>query len=132
MMDPAAHSVLSMIAASEVFTSPHIALTAIITGVIAAAIAAWKLAGPRRIVDIIAMAVIATAAVYLWRRSADLPQLNSDGLAGYSANDWLAPVIVFVTLAIYKDLRNPPDNRTYNQARALITIVALAVNVITI
>lgn len=37
MTNPTTHSALSMIAANEVFTSPHIALTAIFTGVIAAA-----------------------------------------------------------------------------------------------
>lgn len=132
MSIPAIHSVLLAATGSGVFTSPHIALTAIITGLIAAAIATWRFAGPRRVVDIIAIALIATAAVYLWRRSADLPQLNGDGLSGFSANDWLAPVITFVALTIYRDLRTPPDTRRYNQSRALIAIAALAVNVITI
>lgn len=126
------HSAQLTAAGADVFTSSHIALTAIITGVLAAAIAIWRITGAQRVINIIAVALITTAAVYLWRRSADMPQLNSDGLAGYSANDWLAPVITFVALTVYRDLRVPPDTRRYNQARALITIAALAVNVITI
>jgi hypothetical protein len=127
-----AQSALSLIAAADVFTSPHIALTAIITGVIAAAIGTWRITGRYRVTTIVAMAVISTAAVYFWRRSADLPQLNNDGLSGFSANDWLAPVITFVSLTLYRDLRPPPDPGRYNQARALTTIAAFAVNVITI
>ena len=75
---------------------------------------------------------MAGMAVYLWRASANMPQLNNDGLQGYSANDWLAPVIVFVILSIYADLFPPVDLRRFGQVRAAATLVAFVVNVITI
>jgi hypothetical protein len=80
----------------------------------------------------LAVGVIAAAAAYLWRASANMPQLNDDGLAGYSANDWLAPVITFVALTVYADLIPPANIPRFAQVRAASTIVALAVNVITI
>lgn len=61
-----------------------------------------------------------------------MPQLNSDGLRGFSANDWLAPVLTYVVLAGYADLRGPHEPRRFAQTRALAAIAALVVNVITI
>lgn len=120
-----------MATSPDVFTHVHIALTAAATAILSAAIAAWRLRG-HRIVDSAAVAAVVGLSVYLWRASANLPQLNHDGISGYSANDWLAPVIVFVALSVYADLRPPPDARRYGQVRAAATILALAVNVITI
>ena len=72
------------------------------------------------------------AAVLLWRISANMPQLNDDGLPGFSANDWLAPVVTYVALSAYADLRAPADPRRFAQTRALATVAARVVNVVTI
>ena len=61
-----------------------------------------------------------------------MPQLNRDGLSGYSANDWLAPVITFVVLSVYADLFPPSNERRFAQVRAAATITAFVVNVVTI
>ena len=121
-----------MLAVADTFSHAHIAFTAALTAVLAGAVAAWRLTGRRRIVEALADGVIVGLAVYLWRASANMRQLNNDGIAGYSANDWLAPVVTFVALGVYADLRPPSDPRRYAQLRAAATIVALAVNVITI
>jgi len=77
--------------------------------------------------------VLAGAAVYLERASANMPQLNRDGVSGYSANDWLAPVVVtFVVLSVYADLFPPSNERRFAQVRAAGTITAFVVNVVTI
>src|SRR6266849_221611 len=98
-----------MAAFPDTFSHAHIAATAATTGAICAGI-----------------------AVYLLRASANMPQLNNDGIQGFSANDWLAPAIVFVVLSVYADLFPPPDPRRFRQVRAAATITAFAVNVITI
>jgi hypothetical protein len=121
-----------VLAANDPFSHAHIASTAAITGVICAAIGVWRLSGKRRVVLGLVVGVLAGLAVYFWRASANMPQLNNDGLSGYSANDWLAPVIVFVVLSVYADLIPPADPRRFRQVRAAATIVAFAVNVITI
>lgn len=91
------------------------------------------MAAPRRAwPDVVAVAVLAAGSVFLWRISANMPQLNSDGLPGFSANDWLAPVATYLFLTVYADLRPPADPRRYGQARALAVLASLAVNVITI
>lgn len=121
-----------MLALADTFTHAHIAATAAITGAVAGAIAAWRLTGRDRLVSGGAVAVISALAVYLWRASANMAQLNNDGINGFSANDWLAPVIVFVALSIYADLRPPTNPARFAQVRAAAAIVAFAVNVITI
>lgn len=119
-----------MAAFPDTFTHAHIAATAVTTGVVCAVIGAWRLAGQRR-VGLVA-GVLAGFAVYLLRASANLPQLNNDGIQGFSANDWLAPALVFVVLSVYADLFPPADPRRFAQVRAAAAIVAFAVNVVTI
>ena len=121
-----------MTAAGDAFSHAHIATTAATTAVICAGIGIWRLAGRHRVVAGLIVGILAGIAVYLWRASANMPQLNNDGLSGYSANDWLAPVVVFVVLSIYADPIPPADQRRFRQVRAAATIVAFAVNVITI
>jgi hypothetical protein len=113
------------------FGIAHILITAVITGGVALAVGLWRLP-PARWLDILAVAVLSGAVVFLWRLSANMPQLNDDGLPGFSANDWAAPALTYVVLSGYADLRAPADPHRYCQVRALATLGALAVNVITI
>ncbi len=119
-------------ATGDVFTHAHIALTAACTAVIALGVGVWRFQGRRRWLDALIVGVLVAAAVYLWRASANMPQLNNDGIEGYSANDWLAPAITYITLSVYADLIPPLDQRRFAQVRAAATIAALAINVITI
>jgi hypothetical protein len=115
------------------FSHPHIAATAAATAVICAGVGIWRLPGHRRVVAGLLVGALSGLAVYLWRTSANMPQLNNDGLPGYSANDWLAPAIVFIVLSDLRRPVPPGDPRRFGQVRAAAaTIVALAVNVITI
>ena len=119
-------------ATSDVFSHAHIALTAACSAVIAFVMGIWRFQGRRTWVDALIVGVLVAGAVYLWRASANMPQLNDDGIAGYSANDWLAPAITYITLSVYADLFPPADHRRFAQVRAAATIAAFAVNVITI
>lgn len=122
---------LAAASSGQVFSHAHIAVTATVTGLLALAGAWWRL--PRRAWnDVAAITLLSAASVYLWRASANMPQLNTDGLPGLSANDWLAPAITYLFLGVYAQARPPGDPRRYGQARALATIASFAVNVITI
>ena len=119
-------------AASDVFTRQHIAATAACTGVLVFGVAMWRYRGAHAWIVRVLVALLAGASVYLWRASANMPQLNRDGISGYSANDWLAPVVVFAVLTVYADFFPPTDPRRFRQVRGAATVVAFAVNVITI
>jgi hypothetical protein len=120
------------VATSSLFSTGHIALTGAVSGILAAAVALLWLKDEHRILDSVAVGVLTAAAVFLLRKSANMPQLNNDGLSGFSATDWLAPTVTWVVLGIYGALRSPSDPRRYEQARAAATVIAFAVNVLTI
>ncbi len=67
-----------------------------------------------------------------WRISANMPQLNADGMPGFSANDWLAPVLTYVFVSLYAAVRPPADRLRFDQTRALAVLISLVVNVIAI
>jgi hypothetical protein len=116
----------------NVFSHLHIAVTALTAGVICFAIALWRIPPPRQFLWSIAIGLITAGAVYLWRASANVAALNQDGIGGLSANDWLAPVVVFVALSVFADLMPPIGDRRFAQVGALATVAVFAVNVIAI
>ena len=119
--------------AAEIFTTSHIAATALISGgaTFLAALVIIRRNGSG-LTESVAIGLLTAAAVFLWRTSANLPQLNTDGLHGFSANDWLAPTLTFVWLSLYRLLRTPNDRSRYERALVAATIISFAVNVITI
>jgi len=121
----------ALLAVASVFTTAHIALTAAVTALVSLPLVHWRLGAQSRL-DIVPAALVVGGAVLFWRLSANLPQLNTDGLQGFSANDWLASVLAYVGLGLYAAARPPGDPARWAQARALATIAAFAVNMITI
>jgi hypothetical protein len=111
------------------FSAAHILATAAVTGLAAAAAAWWKL---RRWPDTLAVFLVSGTAVFMWRMSANMPQLNADGLPGFSANDWAAPVLAYLSLSIYADLRKPCPAGAFREVRALAALACLVINVVTI
>jgi hypothetical protein len=120
------------LATSSLFSTGHIALTGLLSGLLAAAVALFWLRNEHRLLDTLAVGILTAAAVFLLRKSANMPQLNNDGLSSFSANDWLAPTVTYVVLGVYGALRPANEPRRYQQARAAATAIALAINVLTI
>jgi hypothetical protein len=116
----------------DVFSSSHIALTALICGAAAALLSYLALGRRSVIVQCVVIGILSAASVFLWRRSANMPQLNRDGLREFSANDWLAPVVTFVFLTVYGALRRDGEDRAFARAKALAVIAVLVVNVVAI
>lgn len=111
------------------FSTVHILATAAVTALAAAGVAWWRL---RRWPEVLAVFLVSGAAVFLWRLSANLPQLNADGLPGFSANDWAAPVLAYLSLSVYADLRKPSPAGAFGEVRALAALACLVINVVTI
>lgn len=122
----------SLVATAAGFSTAHIAVTALITGAVALVGGVLVLGRRRGLAESVAIAVLAAGAVYLWRKSANMPQLNNDGLPPFSANDWLAPMLTYVVLGIYATVRRPWNDRRFAQARALAVVAAFVVNVVAI
>jgi len=113
---------------SEVFSTTHILIVAAISGVLGGAVT-WWWTGRRS--DGLAVMILSFAATALWRKSANLPQLNTDGLQMFSANDWAAPMLTFAFLRGYA-LTRPATLATtaFGQATVYASLIAVAVNVI--
>jgi hypothetical protein len=79
-----------------------------------------------------AVALVEAVGTFGWRLCANFPQLNRDGIPGFSANDLLAPVFTYVLLGILAAIWPPVDPVRYGRLRALLARVSLAVNVVTI
>ncbi len=122
----------TVMATASVFATGHIAVTAAISGLIAAIAAALLLRGERRTLDALAIGLLTAGAVFLLRKSANMPQLNNDGLQPFSANDLLAPTVTFVVLGLYAPFRQLNEPRRFEQACAAATVVAFVINVVTI
>jgi hypothetical protein len=116
---------------TSTFPTAHILATAAPAGALALAVAVWRLRS-RSHAEQLAVGVLTFAATALLRLSANMPALNDDGIKEFSANDCLAPVATWVFLAVYADLRQPGDRARFAEVRAIATLIALAVNVITI
>jgi hypothetical protein len=121
----------TVLASSLVFSHAHILLTALVTAVFALGAAIWRL-GRAAWTGAAGIALASGASVFLWRASANMPQLNADGLPGLSANDWLAPVLTYLFISVCGAVRAPADLRRFAQTRALAVAASFAVNVITI
>jgi len=116
---------------SPIFTTAHITATAALCGLLALAAALAFL--PRRDrVDQLAVGVLSFGATAVLRLAANMPQLNDDGIKEFSANDCLAPIATWVLLSVYADIRRPPDPAAFGRVRGIATLIALAVNVVTI
>lgn len=111
------------------FSGQHILLTAAIAAALALVAA---LALRVRGVDLVAVTALTFAANWLLRRAANMPQLNNDGLAPFSANDVLSPLVTWVAIGIYTDIRAATTSPPLRRARAAAALLAFAVNVITI
>jgi putative exporter of polyketide antibiotics len=94
-----------MMAASYNFSTGHIALTGVVSGALAALFAVFWLRGEHRTRDTLAIGALTAGAVFLLRESANMTELNDDGLEGFSANDWLAPTVTYVVLGLYGAVR---------------------------
>lgn len=121
-----------LIATAAIFSTAHIAATALITGGVTL-VACLPVLGRRRgLAESVVIAILAAGAVFLWRKSTNMPQLNNDGLSPFSANDWLAPTLTYVVLGMYAALRRPSNDRRFAQARVIAVLAAFIVNVVTI
>jgi hypothetical protein len=82
--------------------------------------------------EAIGLAVVVGLSILLWRAAGNTPALNDDPIPLVSPNDVLCPVLTYVSLGLYAGWRRSPERADWPFVRALLTVVSLVVNVITI
>ena len=120
-----------MPAVRSVFPLWRVTLTAVNAALIGFAVLRWRFKElPIR--EAALAALIVGLSVFAWRLSANVPQFNDDPIPPLSPNDWLCPILTYVCLGMYAALHPPTKPARWQQARALLTIVAFVVNVLVI
>jgi hypothetical protein len=82
--------------------------------------------------EIVLLTVTVGVTVFAGRLSCNVAVLNEDPLAGFSPNDFLCPMLTFVTLELVVGLLPLRDARAWFRVRAWLVLVSFAVNVLTI
>ena len=82
--------------------------------------------------DVLSLAAVVGLSTVVWRSAANVGALNDDPMPWVSPNDLLSPAITYVALDLYASLTAVRGRREWPRSRALLTLVALAANVLAI
>ena len=85
-----------------------------------ASVSAWRLAA------------VVGLSILVWRAAGNTPALNDDPIAFISPNDVLCPVVTYACLGLYAGFAGMSGGASWPRVRALLTLVSLIVNVVTI
>ena len=116
-------------------TQTQIAVSTVI-GIIASAIVIWVYAraarSPVPIRDTVFISLTVGLSILLWREAGNTPNLNNDPIPVVSPNDVLCPVVTYVCLGLLAAFRPVIRTTQWPLLRALLTLLSLVVNVVTI
>ncbi|GAC1317866.1 MAG: hypothetical protein NVSMB2_12090 [Chloroflexota bacterium] len=85
-----------------------------------------------RSVEQVLLAAVVGLSIMLWRMAGNTPSLNDDAIPLVSPNDVLCPVLTYVCLGVFDGIRQVQPGGEWQRVRALLTLVSLVVNVVTI
>jgi hypothetical protein len=108
-----------------------VSLTAGIAALLSLVVLRWRFRSIS-LREAVLMAVLVGVSVMAWRLSGNVSVLNDDPIGGLSPNDFICPVVSYVFLSLYLDMRQPVEVSTWIRARAWLTLIVFLVNVFTI
>ena len=82
--------------------------------------------------DGLLIAAMVGFSILLWREAGNTAALNDDPIPVVSPNDVLCPVVTYVSLGLYAGVGRFAEGSNWQRERALLTLVSLIVNVVTI
>ena len=115
----------------SVFPLWRVLLTASIAAVLGLALLRWRFKS-MRLREVVLMTVLVSLSIMAWRLSGNVSVLNDDPIGGLSPNDFICPLVSYVFLSLYLDVRQPEPASTWIQARASLVVIVFVVNVFTI
>ncbi len=107
-----------------------------LVGIVASAIvvvlyARWS-KSPTGFVDTVLISATVGVSILLWREAGNTPALNDDPIPVVSPNDVLCPVLTYVCLGLLAAFRTTLRHEKWPRLRAILTLLSLVVNVVTI
>ena len=120
---------------SRLVTHTQIAVSTLVSlvaaAIVVAAYARWH--GMRvTFLDALLISLTVGVSIVLWRETGNTPTLNEDPIPLVSPNDVLCPVLTYVCLGLLAGFRPSVRTQRWPQLRAVLTLVSLAVNIVTI
>ena len=116
-------------------THAQIVLSTVV-GIIASAVvviayARWS-ETPISAIDTVLISLTVGASILLWREAGNTPPLNDDPIPVVSPNDVLSPVLTYVCLGVLAAFRPTVRTEMWPRLRAVLTLLWLVVNIVTI
>jgi hypothetical protein len=118
-----------------VFSLTQVAFSAIMGAVLAYIVVlayAQRTGVPITVVDSLLIAATVGLSILIWREAGNTPSLNDDPIPVVSPNDVLAAVLTYVCLGLLAAFRSSLGVSEWPRLRALLTLLSLVVNVVTI
>jgi hypothetical protein len=105
---------------------------AIVSGVCLWLAARYWRRTPFELPGALGLSLLVGLSILFFRLAANVQPLNDDPIPLASPNDVLCPGVTYVVLSVYAGLRGTRDQTQFSRDRALLTVVSLAVNIVTI
>jgi hypothetical protein len=111
-------------------------LVSTLVGILASAVAVVAYARlskcPISILDTVLISATVGLSILLWREAGNTAPLNDDPIPVVSPNDVLSPVLTYVCLGLLAAFRPALRTQQWPRLRAVLTLLSLVVNVVTI
>ncbi len=107
-------------------------LVGIVASAIVVVLDARRSKSPPRLVDTVLISATVGVSILLWREAGNTPALNDDPIPVVSPNDVLCPVLTYVCLGLLAAFRPTLRREEWPRLRAILTLLSLVVNVVTI
>jgi len=119
-----------------VISLTQVAVSTIVGAVLAyVVVVAYAQRTGMQITTLDSLLIVATVglSILIWREAGNTPSLNDDPIPVVSPNDVLAPVLTYVCLGLLAGFRTSIGGESkWPRLRALLTLLSLVVNVVTI
>lgn len=116
-------------------THVQIAVSTVV-GIVASAIVLAAYArlskAPLNLVDTLLISLSVGVSILLWREAGNTPSLNDDPIPVVSPNDVLCPVVTYICLGLLAAFRPALRTADWPRVRAVLTLLSLVVNIVTI
>ena len=117
------------------FSHTQIAISAVVglvaSAIVVAASARWTRT-PISVTDTLLISLTVGVSILLWREAGNTAALNDDPIPVVSPNDVLSPVLTYVCLGLLAAFRPSVRTSEWPRLRAVLTLVSLVVNIVTI
>jgi hypothetical protein len=84
------------------------------------------------VADSVLIALTVGFSILLWRTAGNTQSLNDDPIPVVSPNDVLCPVVTYVSFSLLAAFRTTLASSHWARMRALLTLLSLVVNIVTI